>query len=69
MMERIFKKEKSIAELEEETERLEAQNKNKGVELSIAQKRQAIAELKEHGLAPKHFQFDWSRIVAFLKTH
>jgi len=58
----LFKKEKSLAELEEEDEKLE-------VELSVTQKRQAIAELKKRGLTPKHFSFDFKRIINWLKTH
>jgi hypothetical protein len=58
----IFKKEKQLSELEEEDERL-------GVELSIAQKNKAIAELKQRGLTPQHFGNNWSRILQWLKTH
>lgn len=69
-----FKKQKSLAELEEESERLEGEDKNLGVELSIAQKRVAIVELKKRGLTPKHFGdtavgATWSRIWSWLKTH
>jgi len=62
----LFKREKSISELEEETELAEAEDKKVGVELSIAQKRQAIARLKERGLTPKHFGFDWNAIKKFV---
>lgn len=60
----FFKKEKTLSELEEEDEKLE-------VELSVTQKRQAIAELKKRGLKPKHFGNppDFKRIWNWLKTH
>jgi len=69
-----FKQKKSLAELEEETEQLEAEDKRVGKELSIVQKRQAIAELKARGLQPKHFgdtssSFTWKKIWHWLKTH
>ncbi len=55
---------KSLSELEEEDE-------TATVELSIAQKRTAIARLKENGLTPKHFGNppDWRRIWNWLKAH
>lgn len=60
----FFKKEESLSELEEKDEKLE-------VELSVAQKQRAIAELKKRGLAPKHFGKppDFKRIINWLKTH
>lgn len=54
-----FKKEKTLAELEEEDERL-------NTELSVSQKKYAIARLKEKGLKPSHFGGDWKRIMNFL---
>ncbi len=62
-----FKHEPSLAELEETNERLDT-------ELSVAQKRAAIARLKERGLTPKHFgntasSGTWQRIVSWLKSH
>ena len=58
----FFNKKKPLEELEEENERLD-------VELSVAQKREAIARLKKRGLTPKHFNFDFKRIINWLKTH
>ncbi len=69
MVMNIFKKNKSLSETEEETERLQAENEKESVQLSIAQKRAAIAELKKRGLTAKHFSFDFSRIISWLKTH
>jgi hypothetical protein len=65
----IGKKEKSISELEEETEVLEAQNRREDQELSLLQKKVAAEKLKQSGLAPKDFSFDWKRIVKFIKEH
>lgn len=58
----FLKSEKSLTDLEEENEKLE-------VELSVAQKRSAIAQLKERGLTPKHFGFNWKHILSWLKEH
>ena len=69
MMNRIFRKEKTLAELEEETEHKEAENKLAGLEYSLAQKKQMAAELKERGLTPKHFGFDWNKIYQWIKSH
>ena len=67
----FFRPKKTLSELEEDTEQLEAENKKTGMELSIAQKRRAIVELKQRGLTPRHFGFptDWNRIWQWLKTH
>lgn len=65
----LFQRHKSLSEIEEETEELEAENKKVGEELSIAEKRAAIARLKESGLKPKHFGFDWQAIKNFVKKH
>lgn len=65
----LFKREPSLSDLEEQKERLDAEDEKLGTELSIAQKRMAIAELKKRGLTPKHFLFDWGKIVQWLKTH
>jgi hypothetical protein len=52
----MFKpKQKSIDELEEETENLEAANREKDQELSYEQKKLAIAELKARGLKVSQF--------------
>lgn len=65
----LFKHKKTLAELEEDQEALEGEDKVVGTQLSIAQKRVAIAELKKRGLSAKHFDFSWSRIVEWLRTH
>ncbi|KKN79345.1 hypothetical protein LCGC14_0341270 [marine sediment metagenome] len=65
----LFKKEKSLNEMEEDTERLESEDKRLDAELSISQKRVAIAKLRERGLKPKHFNFDFKKIIKFLKSH
>lgn len=65
----IFQREKSLSEIEEETEQLEAENKRANQELSLAEKKVAIAQLKERGLTPKHFSFNWAAIKNWLKTH
>lgn len=62
------KKEVTLAEIEEETEKKQAENELAGTEVSLAQKRVAIAELKKKGLSPKHFGGDWGRIWAWLKS-
>jgi hypothetical protein len=64
-----LKHKKSIEEVEQETEELEANNRNAEVELSYVQKKAAIARLKESGLTPKHFDFSWPRILAWIKSH
>ena len=65
----MFRREKSMSELEDETERLEVENKKVGAELSLAEKKKAIADLKERGLTPKHFAFDWQKIKEWIRTH
>jgi len=65
----IFKRSKSLSELEEENEKQEEQDRNLSTELSIAQKKVAIAELKKRGLTPKHFGMDFSKIIEWLKSH
>ena len=65
----LFKRQKSLSEMEEATERLDAENEQLGTQLSIASKRAAIAKLKERGLSPSHFNFDYKKIIAWLKTH
>jgi hypothetical protein len=62
-------KKKSIDELEENTEQLEAENREKDQELTLEQKKLAIAKLKERGLTPGHFQWNWASIQAWIKTH
>jgi hypothetical protein len=65
----FLKQKRTIDEVEEETEELEAQNREAEQELSLAQKKVAIAKLKERGLTPSHFSFDWRKIRDWLKTH
>lgn len=70
----LFKRNPSLAEIEEETERQQAENGLLGTKLSIAQKKMAIAELKKRGLTPKHFGdtalgSTWNRIISWLKEH
>lgn len=65
----LFKKEKTISEIEEETEKEQAVNRKLDLELSIAQKQAAIKRLKEHGLTPKDFGGNFKRIWNWLKTH
>ncbi len=70
MVMNIFKKpEKPLSEIEEEQERLQAEDEKAGTELSLTRKRLAIAELKKRGLSPKHFGMDFSKITAWLKSH
>lgn len=70
----IMKKQKTTQEIEEETERLEAEDRKAGIELSIAQKRQAAALLKQRGLSINHFggagdESSWQKALHWLKTH
>ena len=50
-------------------EELQADNERAEVELSVAQKRAAIAKLKENGLTGKSFGWDWKRIWVWFKNH
>jgi len=65
----LFQREKSLAELEEDSERGRAEDELLGTKLSIAQKREAIRQLKERGLTAKHFGFDFGKIIKWLKSH
>lgn len=65
----LFKREKTLAEIEEDTEKAEAEERLTEKELSITQKKEAIARLKERGLTPKHFENNWQKIINWLKTH
>lgn len=69
MVQNLFRREKSLSEIEEESEKARAEDELAGTQLSLAQKRQAIAELKARGLKPSNFSNNWSRIVQWLKTH
>jgi len=69
-----FARERSLAELEEESEKGRAEDDLLGTKLSIARKRAAIAELKKRGLTAKHFGDTavgqtWAKIFSWLKTH
>lgn len=64
----IFKRHKTIEELEEEKEQLDAENQVLDSELTKAQKQDAIRRLKEAGLSKKHFP-SWDSIKNWLKTH
>jgi hypothetical protein len=50
-------------------EELQSEDETASVELSIAQKRAAIAKLKANGLTPKSFGNSWANIRAWLKSH
>lgn len=63
-----LKPKKSVSELEEETEEKEAENRYADQELSLAQKKAAIARLKESGLSPSHFP-SWKAIINWIKAH
>jgi hypothetical protein len=65
----IGKKEKTVSELEEETEQLEAENRRGSQELSLLQKQAAIKRLRDSGLTPGHFDWDWNKIVSWIKAH
>ena len=64
-----LKPKKSISEIEEETEQLEAENRKEELNLSVYEKRAAIARLKQDGLKPAHFSFDWKNIMNYIKSH
>lgn len=71
---KLVSKPKSAQEIDEETERLEAEDRKAGVELSLAEKRAAAKMLSERGLSPSHFgntgeEGTWQRILKWLKTH
>ncbi len=68
------KKEKSIEELEEETENLEAENRKVDQELSLEKKKVIIEQLKQRGLQIKHFSGDslndkFKSAISWLKQH
>jgi hypothetical protein len=63
---KFLKREKSIEEIEESTEKNEVENRNLDSEISILQKRIAIKKLKEQGLSPSAFSWDWKRILNYL---
>ncbi len=75
MVMNIFgKREKPLSEIEEEQERLQAEDEKAGTELSLARKRLAIKELKKRGLSVKHFGDTkvgetWERAWSWLKNH
>lgn len=70
----FLKHKKSLSELEDESESLEGEDRKLSTQLSIAQKRVAISELKKRGLTAKHFGdtalgSTWSRAWSWLKSH
>jgi len=69
MVQNLFKKEKSLSEIEEESEKTRAEDDLEGTKLSLAQKRVALARLKANGLTPQHFGNSWTRVWQWLKTH
>ena len=71
---KLVSKPKSTQEIEEETEHLEAEERQAGVELSLTQKRLAAKMLKERGLQPSNFgntgdANTWAKIIQWLKSH
>lgn len=65
----LLKPEKSLAELEEESELLEAKNRKAGLEYSLVEKKAMATKLKkEYGLSPSHFA-NWEAVWRWLKTH
>lgn len=62
-------KEKTISEIEEDTEKKEVELRNANVELTLEEKKAAIARLKQSGLKPSNFAFDWGRIKQWIKSH
>lgn len=67
-------KSQSPQEIEEETERLEAEDRKAGVELSLEQKRVAAKMLRERGVSINHFgsasdEGAWAKAVRWLKEH
>ena len=70
----FFKREKTIDEMESETEELEAANREKDQELSLEEKKYAIAQLKARGLKVNQFSGQsWDerikRAAVWLKSH
>ena len=65
----FLKQKKDLAELEEDNERLEAENRNEELQLSIAQKAKIRKELKGQGLSLGNFGNSFSRAFAWLKSH
>ena len=70
----IGKKKQTTEEIETETERLEAEDRKAGFELSIAQKKWAAQELKSRGVSARSFgntndDGTWQKIISWLKTH
>ena len=58
----VFRHSKTLEELQEEDESLTS-------EVSIAEKRALIKRLKQEGLHPKHFGFNWLAIKERFKPH
>ena len=53
---------KTLEELQEQDESLTS-------EVSIAEKQAAVKRLKQEGLSPKHFGFNWAAIKEWIKSH
>ena len=70
----VFRREKTVSELEEENERLSLEEEKANHEFSIAQKRAMASQLKDRGLTPKQVGdtgngISWRKIYNWLKTH
>jgi hypothetical protein len=65
----FLKKKKDLAEIEEDNERLEAENRNEELQLSIAQKEKLRKELKSRGLSTQNFGGSLARAWTWMKTH
>ncbi len=53
---------KTLEELQEQDESLTS-------EVSIAEKQAMIKRLKQEGLSPKHFGFNWQAMKEWIKSH
>jgi hypothetical protein len=65
----FLKRKKDLSEIEEDNERLEAENRNEELQLSIAQKEKLRKELKSRGLSTSNFGGSLSRAWTWMKTH
>ena len=74
MVLKYIKPQKPLDELEEETERLEVEDKKAELEYSVAQKRYMRKQLELRGRKVSSFgdtndSWTWKKIVNWLKTH
>jgi hypothetical protein len=65
---------KSISEIEEETEQLEAENRKTELQYSVAEKQAMIARLKRDNVNPSLFSkigggLDFTKIWNYIKSH